>query len=51
MQRAKEKLKKVLINTLRRIRKALCSQGKQWMLQKMESGRKLLLKGKTMMPS
>lgn len=47
-QRAKEKLKKVLIGTLRKTRKALCSQGKKWTLQKMEYSERerLLLKKK-----
>lgn len=44
MLRAKEKLKNVLINTLRKTKKVLCLQGKERMLQKMEySDRKKLL--------
>ena len=36
MQRAKERLKSNLKNTFRKARKALCPQGKKWMLWKKE---------------
>lgn len=50
MQRAKGKLNKVLIDTLRKTRKGLCSQGKKWMLQKngiIRKGEVALEKNKT----